>query len=117
MLVIYMHTYVHMYVRTYNVHICRYFQISGGLDDFEAALGKNDSEQRIVGSGSCSALIKLLTDNKELYVAHDTWNEYQEMIRIFKYYDLPYSVTSYGSKYIVCSAGVRKNYDKRNLLI
>ena len=75
--------------------IRRYFQISGGLDDFEAALGKNDTkQQRIVGSGSCSALIKLLPDNKELYVAHDTWNEYQEMIRIFKYYDLPYHVTT-----------------------
>jgi len=71
-----------MYVYAASVHICRYFQISGGLDALEAALDKNNTEQRIVGSGSCSALIKLLVDNKELYMAHDTWNEYQKMIRI-----------------------------------
>lgn len=87
-----------MYVYAASVHICRYFQISGGLDALEAALDKNNTEQRIVGSGSCSALIKLLTDNKELYVAHDTWNEYQEMIRIYKYYDLPYAISSNNGK-------------------
>ena len=94
------HHWIKYWLHLLYIHnIRRYFQISGGLDDFEAALGKNDTK-RILGSGSCSALIKLLSDNKELYVSHDTWNEYQEMIRIFKYYDLPYVTSSSNCEFI-----------------
>ncbi|KAF4086684.1 hypothetical protein AMELA_G00087190 [Ameiurus melas] len=61
------------------------FQMSGDLEDLEAALNKS-SQSRTVGSGSCSALIKLLPGNKELLVSHDTWNNYQAMLRIMKKY-------------------------------
>ena len=62
-------------------------------------MGKNNTKEHIVGSGSCSALIKLLPDNKELYVAHDMWDKYILMIRIFKYYDLPYATSSSNCEY------------------
>ncbi|XP_017325186.1 putative phospholipase B-like 2 isoform X2 [Ictalurus punctatus] len=61
------------------------FQMGGDLEDLEAALNKS-SQSRTVGSGSCSALIKLLPGNKELLVSHDTWNNYQSMLRIMKRY-------------------------------
>ncbi|MCI4378040.1 hypothetical protein PGIGA_G00211250 [Pangasianodon gigas] len=61
------------------------FQMGGDLEDLEAALNKS-SQSRTVGSGSCSALIKLLLGNKELLVSHDTWNNYQSMLRIMKKY-------------------------------
>ncbi|KAK2850385.1 hypothetical protein Q7C36_009168 [Tachysurus vachellii] len=61
------------------------FQMGGDLEDLEAALNKS-SQSRTVGSGSCSALIKLLPGNKELLVSHDTWNNYQSMLRIMKKY-------------------------------
>ncbi|XP_043861009.1 putative phospholipase B-like 2 [Dromiciops gliroides] len=61
------------------------FQLSGDLEDLEPALNKTE-QRRVMGSGSCSALIKLLPNNSELLVSHDTWNSYQHMLRIIKKY-------------------------------
>ncbi|XP_062861897.1 putative phospholipase B-like 2 [Trichomycterus rosablanca] len=68
------------------------FQMGGDLEDLEAALNKS-SQSRTVGSGSCSALIKLLPGNKELFVSHDTWNNYQSMLRIMKKYNFSFRVS------------------------
>ena len=53
----------------------------------------------------CSVIIKLLSDAdtgklSELYTAHTTWTGFEDMTRIYKLYDLPYSVSSasYGGK-------------------
>ena len=66
------------------------FQISGDLEDLGVALG-NEDRQRVLGSGSCSALIKFTPGNEDLYVSHDTWNSYQNMIRVLKRYDFAYN--------------------------
>ncbi|XP_053727251.1 putative phospholipase B-like 2 [Synchiropus splendidus] len=68
------------------------FQLGGDLEDLESALNKS-SQTRPLGSGSCSALIKLLPNNKELLVAHDTWNNYQSMLRIMKKYMFAFSAS------------------------
>lgn len=60
-------------------------QISGDLEDLESALHK-DGGRRVIGTGHCSALIKLLPGNKDLYVSQDTWNYYGNMLRILKKY-------------------------------
>uniref|UniRef100_K9J1Z8 Phospholipase B-like n=1 Tax=Desmodus rotundus TaxID=9430 RepID=K9J1Z8_DESRO len=60
-------------------------QISGDLEDLELALNKTKT-RHTVGSGSCSALIKLLPGHSDLLVAHNTWNSYQNMLRIVKKY-------------------------------
>uniref|UniRef100_A0A8C1TTU8 Phospholipase B-like n=1 Tax=Cyprinus carpio TaxID=7962 RepID=A0A8C1TTU8_CYPCA len=65
------------------------FQMGGDLEDLEAALNKS-SQSRTVGSGSCSALIKFLPGLKDLLVSHDTWNNYQSMLRILKRYSFTY---------------------------
>lgn len=75
------------------------FQMGGDLEDLEAALNKS-SHVRAVGSGSCSALIKLLPDNRDLLMSHDTWNNYQSMLRILKRYDFSYR-TSPNEKRII----------------
>ena len=70
-----------------------WMNIFGDLEDLEQVFnldGKYDNVTRLLGSGSCSALIKLLPDNQELYMAHDTWNSYQSMLRILKKYTLSY---------------------------
>ncbi|XP_054852634.1 putative phospholipase B-like 2 [Eublepharis macularius] len=69
------------------------FQLGGDLEDLEAAFNKSDS-QRVLGSGSCSALIKLLPGNQDLLVSHDTWNNYQSMLRIIKKYTLPFRTSA-----------------------
>ncbi len=74
----------------------RLFQLGGDLEDLESALNKS-SQTRPLGSGSCSALIKLLPNNKELLVSHDTWNTYQAMLRIMKKYIFAFKVSPSGS--------------------
>ncbi|XP_063000420.1 putative phospholipase B-like 2 [Elgaria multicarinata webbii] len=65
------------------------FQLGGDLEDLESAFNKSES-QRVLGSGSCSAFIKLLPGNRDLFVSHDTWSTYQSMLRILKKYTLPF---------------------------
>uniref|UniRef100_K7FJ07 Phospholipase B-like n=1 Tax=Pelodiscus sinensis TaxID=13735 RepID=K7FJ07_PELSI len=69
------------------------FQLGGDLEDLESALNKSGRE-RSLGSGSCSALLKLLPGNQELLVSHDTWNTYQSMLRIIKKYTLPFRTSA-----------------------
>lgn len=51
----------------------------------ELALNKTKAKHAL-GSGSCSALIKLLPGHSDLLVAHNTWNSYQNMLRVIKKY-------------------------------
>lgn len=89
--------------------IIRFFQLHGDLDDLESALGGANTSARVPGSGSCSALVKLLSD--DLLVGHNTWTSYYNMLRIYKLYDLRYhisptdgeSTSQCGSNHIVCS--------------
>lgn len=64
-------------------------QIAGDLEDLEPALNKTSTDPSL-GSGSCSALIKLLPGARDLLVAHNTWNSYQNMLRIIKKYRLQF---------------------------
>lgn len=67
-------------------------QISGDLEDLESALG-GGAGSHVLGSGSCSALIKLLPGNSELFVSHDTWDNYSGMLRTFKLYDFKFKTS------------------------
>lgn len=49
---------------------------------------------KVKGSGSCSALIKLLPGNKDMYVSHVTWSTYQSMLRVLKKYDFGFHTSS-----------------------
>ncbi|CAB3977828.1 Hypothetical predicted protein [Paramuricea clavata] len=60
----------------------------GGLDDLEHVLINDTVKQRVVGRGSCSALIKVLPNNKDLFISQVTWNSYSSMLRIYKLYEL-----------------------------
>uniref|UniRef100_A0A8C0EHG7 Phospholipase B-like n=1 Tax=Bubo bubo TaxID=30461 RepID=A0A8C0EHG7_BUBBB len=71
-------------------------QLGGDLEDLESALNRS-SPQRVLGSGSCSALLKLLPGHRDLLVAHDTWTSYQSMLRIIKKYTLPFRALIPGS--------------------
>lgn len=37
---------------------------------------------------SCSALIRMTPDGSDIFAGHNTWTSYQNMLRIFKHYDL-----------------------------
>jgi hypothetical protein len=40
----------------------------------------------------CSALIRISPDGSDLFAAHTTWTSYSQMLRVFKYYNIPLSV-------------------------
>ncbi|XP_072271436.1 putative phospholipase B-like 2 [Pyxicephalus adspersus] len=85
------------------------FQLGGDLEDLEAAMNKSDTKRKL-GSGSCSALIKLLPGNKELLVSHVTWNTYQSMLRIIKKYTFPFRRNPNGGPVIPGSVQTFSSY-------
>jgi len=78
------------------------FQINGDLEDLESVYQRDASTElglarrpaHVLGSGSCSALIKLLPNNTDLLFSHDTWSVYNTMLRINKRYDFQFRMTS-----------------------
>lgn len=95
------------------------FQLGGDLEDLEVALGVDETiKPKVLGSGKCSALVKLVTDKtgkKDLFTAHDTWTSFESMLRIMKRYNFgkhseafsssPGSVYS-GDDFYVLSSGM-----------
>ena len=75
-------------------------QADGDLEDLEQVLGKKEV-RHVLGSGSCSALIKVLPGNKDLYISQVTWTSYAQLLRVFKLYDI--GVTVRGSAGEGCS--------------
>ncbi|NWI02128.1 PLBLB protein, partial [Tichodroma muraria] len=84
-------------------------QLGGDLEDLESALNRS-SPQRVLGSGSCSALVKLLPGHRDLLVAHDTWSSYQAMLRVIKKYTLPFRTSAGGKSQIPGSIQVFSSY-------
>ncbi|KAM7089942.1 putative phospholipase B-like 2 [Ciconia maguari] len=84
-------------------------QLGGDLEDLESALNRS-SPRRVLGSGSCSALLKLLPGRRDLLVAHDTWTSYQSMLRIIKKYTLPFRASAGGNSQIPGSIQVFSSY-------
>lgn len=66
-------------------------QADGDLEDLEQVLEKKEV-RHVFGSGSCSALIKVLPGNKDLYISQVTWTSYAQMLRVFKLYDIGVTV-------------------------
>lgn len=75
-----------------NVTATLLMNLHGDVQDLERVL-KRSVLSRAVGEGSCSALVKLLPENKDLYFAHSTWTKYSSMLRILKKFRLPYRHT------------------------
>lgn len=78
----------------------RLLNIMGDLEDLEVVLKKN-VQKKVFGSGSCSALVKVLPGMKDLYVSQDTWSGYNTMLRILKKYIFKFHwIMKEGIKYI-----------------
>ncbi|XP_071540745.1 putative phospholipase B-like 2 [Panulirus ornatus] len=79
-----------------------WMNLMGDLEDLESALDPNIHNMSIeewvksghtIRDGHCSALIKVLPGNTDLYTSHVTWNTYQSMLRIQKKYIFPFRRT------------------------
>lgn len=54
---------------------------------------KYDIPMQARGLTHCSAIVKLLPNNSDILVAHNTWLPYTTMLRVMKTYILPYRLT------------------------
>ena len=78
----------HRKINLFGLYI---ISLNGDLEDLEPILKvPQDKRRRVLGSGSCSALIKVLPNNTDLFTAQVTWSDYASMLRIQKHYDLKY---------------------------
>lgn len=73
-----------------NITRALYFSLVGDILDLEAALQRPEDANSLSLVPACSALIKLLWNNTDLYVGHDTWFLYKSMLRIQKMYKFPW---------------------------
>lgn len=75
-------------------------QINGDLDALDSALSSKGEPEppKVIGAGKCSALVKLLPGNAELFASQDTWNDYHSMLRIYKLYDLKFNTSANNSQ-------------------
>lgn len=87
----------HMDIDVFNVYL---FNIGGDLEDLQSVLNVTGKKQKVFGSGSCSALVKVLPGNSDLYASQDTWNDFGSMLRIIKHYNLSYHLNPISNKRI-----------------
>ncbi|XP_022188916.2 putative phospholipase B-like 2 [Nilaparvata lugens] len=66
------------------------------LPDIQSIIYSNTTETGPSTTGDsdhCSALIKLMPGNKDVYFGQNTWIQYSAMLRILKKYVFPYSIS------------------------
>ena len=68
--------------------------MSGDLESLENIF----SSKKLRESPSCSALIKIIGKNEDIFLAHDTWSGLNTMLRILKKYTLNYKTSNGDSK-------------------
>uniref|UniRef100_A0A1B6E6W8 Phospholipase B-like n=1 Tax=Clastoptera arizonana TaxID=38151 RepID=A0A1B6E6W8_9HEMI len=64
------------------------------IEEMKDAFNFSTTSSKLKGSGRCSAIVKLLPDLSDLYVAHNTWTGYQWMLRQVKKYKLNYHISN-----------------------
>lgn len=72
----------------------------GDFAGFKPGEGFVDKELPVFGdlkpfmeAGKCSALIKLLEDGSDIFISQETWTSFDSMLRIYKMYDFPFTMT------------------------
>ncbi|XP_037582875.1 putative phospholipase B-like 2 [Dermacentor silvarum] len=73
-----------------NVTRALFFSLVGDFLDLEPALRRTADLSSLNQVPACSALVKVVGDNEDLYVAHNTWFLYKSMLRIQKKYTFPW---------------------------
>ncbi|KAM7535826.1 hypothetical protein Aperf_G00000091554 [Anoplocephala perfoliata] len=75
-------------------------QLNVDIGEISAALGLYDALE-IGPNGkryfsmrpSCSALVKLSPDRKDIFISHNTWQGYENMLKVTKYYEFEWRLT------------------------
>ncbi|XP_050032313.2 putative phospholipase B-like 2 [Dermacentor andersoni] len=75
---------------TTNVTRALFFSLVGDFLDLEPTLRRTADLHSLSLVPACSALVKVVGDNEDLFVAHDAWFLYKSMLRIQKKYTFPW---------------------------
>ncbi|KAH6944344.1 hypothetical protein HPB50_002717 [Hyalomma asiaticum] len=67
----------------------------GDLFDLEGVLKRNWDTNSLSQIVSCSALVKIVGDYEDIYIAHDAWFLYRGMLRVQKRYIFPWHRTAH----------------------
>ncbi|VDK20189.1 unnamed protein product [Taenia asiatica] len=77
-----------------------YWHQAVDMGDISAALGLYEvleegpnGKHYFTNRPSCSALVKLTPDHKDIFISHDTWQNYETMLKVMKYYDFAWRLT------------------------
>ncbi|KAH7977051.1 hypothetical protein HPB52_023233 [Rhipicephalus sanguineus] len=73
-----------------NVTRALFLSLVGDFIDLEPAFQRTEDANSLSLVPACSALVKVLRNNTDLYVGHDTWFLYKSMLRIQKKYTFPW---------------------------
>ncbi|GMT03204.1 hypothetical protein PENTCL1PPCAC_25378, partial [Pristionchus entomophagus] len=69
------------------VHPIYLIQLAGDIEDLEIKFDKPNHLRRTwIGSGHCTALVKISENNTNLLFSHSTWTSYSSMLRLQKRY-------------------------------
>ncbi|VDD81144.1 unnamed protein product [Mesocestoides corti] len=75
-------------------------QLSGDMGEIAAAVGIHeirdggpDGRRYFLNRPSCSALVKLTPDRKDVFISHSTWQDYKTMLKVMKYYEFAWRLT------------------------
>ncbi|XP_049267446.1 putative phospholipase B-like 2, partial [Rhipicephalus sanguineus] len=71
-----------------------YMNVLDNIYDLESVLGRKKDLNSIAQTLACTALVKIVGDFDDLYMAHDTWFLYRGMLRVQKMYIFPWHRTA-----------------------
>jgi len=70
-----------------------FINLSGDMEDLANVFGvDNPLADIFFRKGHCSALLRLLPHNSDVYIAQATWSSLNSMLRVYKMYDFPYTL-------------------------
>ncbi|CAF0742378.1 unnamed protein product [Adineta steineri] len=78
------------------------FQVVESIGDLAARLGVPNVERH----DSCSALIKILPNNTDIFVSHADWSNYRTMLKVIKRYIMPLKRSTAAGSEIIPGADI-----------
>jgi len=73
------------------------YELQYEIYDIQAAVGSPPKKKNPLDN-HCSVLIRLSSDGKNMFSSHDTWSTYTAMLRVWKNYQQPFSISKASSQ-------------------
>jgi len=84
--------------------------LDGDTEDLEVMFNRSEQSRRVHGSGKCSALVKVLPNNWDIYISQVTWSTLESMLRMVKLYNLGYHTLPNNGRQIAATRSSFSSY-------